>query len=274
MNEKPFDQDPQYFSRSPEQFGGKIPFIVTDIVEKLRELGGVDTEGIFRLSGSAEGISNLCRELDRGRVKDWSQYTNIHTIACTLKKYFRDLVPKDPLIPSEYYNEMINIPDSAKTTEEAVQKYKAILNNFSVSRLLTFAYLFKFFADVAASTTSKMTASNIAIVFAPNLLSPRKKDETAESQIMSNTSQNRTITMMINNYDKIFGDIEITKDSFINDEDMEILAPTPIEKKDISRYLEIRNLRRQSLIQFIPYELLQDHTFVRPSRVVKFSDDE
>ena len=271
MNEEKY---PQYFSRSPEHFGGKIPFIVTDLIEKLRELGGVDAEGIFRLSGSAEGISNLCRELDKGRVKDWSPYTNIHTIACTLKKYFRDLVPKDPLIPCEYYNEMVNIPEISKTTEEAVQKYKLILKNLSSSRLLTFAYLFKFFADVAASPTSKMTSSNLAIVFSPNLLSPNIQDKTAETQLMNNKSQNKTISMMINNYDKIFDDVEITQNVFINGDDMEVIASPPIEEKDISRCLEIRNLRKQSLIQFIPYELLHNHNFVRPSRIVTFSDDE
>lgn len=267
-------ESPQYFTRSPEQFGGKIPFIVTDLIEKLRELDGAKAEGIFRLSGPTSEISDLCSSLDHGRVK-LTKYDNVHTIACTLKKYFRDMVQKDPLVPYEYYDDIISIPKNSKTPEEAVLKYKEIIHHLSISRQHTLAYLFRFLKEVMDSPTSKMNANNISIVFAPNILASKGSDgESAELRLKNNSIQNKTFALMVENTDKIFDDINITQASFITDEDLVILSSPPIDVKDIPQFIEIRALRRQSLIPFVPYELLENPNFVRPNRVVHIPKNE
>lgn len=260
-------ESPQYFTRSPEQFGGKISFIVTDIVERLRELGGAAAEGVFRLSGPSSEVSDLCRALDRGRV-NLRRYENVHTLACALKKYFRDLVHKDPLIPFEHYDEVVSIPRSSP--DDSVSRYRRVISRLSAPRQQTLAYLFRFLREVTtASATSKMNAMNIAIVFAPNLLSPRgAAAESAEQQLLNNSAQNKAIALMVERADEIFSAVDVPQSAFVTDEDLVILSSPPIDVADIAKFAEVRALRRQSLIPFVPYELLQAQGFARPTRAV------
>ncbi|OHT07028.1 RhoGAP domain containing protein [Tritrichomonas foetus] len=260
--------NPQYFSRSPEQFGGKIPFVVSDLIEKLRELDAANVEGIFRLSGSARDISDLANMLDHGRVKDWSNFSNVHTISCTLKKYFRDMVTYDALLPYEYFQTAIDIPNKSANDDEAAAKFKELMNKLTPARRNTFAVLIKYLFEVSQSPTSKMHPQNLAIVFAPNLLTKQPGKIDPEEALLFNAQQNKAIATMIRLYEKIFDDINIGPELFVTDEDLEILASPPINARDLPRIIELRNLRKESLIPFVPGEMLADPAFVRPTRVV------
>lgn len=264
-------QRPQYFSRPPEHFGGKIPFIVTDIIECLRAKDALKLEGILRKSGAASQIADLSLELDQGRIADWSKYENVHTIACTLKKYFRDLVDTDPIFPKNLYERVCNIPKNTNK-EQMITEYKKLIGELPVARRLTLAFLFRFLYEITTIESNKMTSNNIAIVFAPNLLA-YPEGISAEESLQYTALQNRTIATMIANTEEIFGDIEINEKSFITDEDMPIIADPPIRQSDIDKFTQLQEIRKKSVIQFVPYELLSDPNFVRPTRVVTFPDE-
>lgn len=109
---------PQFFSRQPEEFGGKIPFIVSDLVEQLKKLNADQVKGIFRLSGSARDASLLCAYLDTGRVTNWSLFTDPHTLTGALKRYFREKTSDSPFFAYLLYNEITSI---TKITQESKQ---------------------------------------------------------------------------------------------------------------------------------------------------------
>ena len=258
----------QFFTRPPEQFGGKIPFVVTDLIDRLREMGAQNVEGVFRMSGSASGIADLSAELNNGRVTDWSKYPNVHTVACALKKYFRDMVGTDPLIPTVFYNEVLAIP-GAPTDDEKVAKFKAVIGELTKVRRLTMAYLFRFLFEVSQSEVSKMHAGNIAIVFSPNLLSP-EGGPTVEHTLLNTGDQNNAIKTLVSLTERVFDDVEIPETAVLTDSEIEELKTPPMGKEDIRRFKELRELRKRSVIPFAPYEFISDPAFERPSRSISF----
>lgn len=249
--------NPQFFSRSTDEFGGKVPFIVTDLIAKLRSMEAEKVEGIFRLSGSARDISELSYALDQGRVTDWAPFQNVHTIACTLKKYFRDNVRTKPLLPFDQFDAFIDIPIKAQTDEEAIPKYKEILKNITEARYNTFAVLLQYLHQISVVETSKMNAHNLAIVIAPNLLAPKPGTRSEQDQIKLNALQNNAIELMIRLYEKIFDDFKLDESTFITDDDLKILAPPPIDENDLVYIAELRKARKKSLIPYVPSEMLK-----------------
>ena len=265
---------PRFFSRLPEQFGGKIPFIVTDLIDQLRSMNAVEVEGLFRLNGGAREMTELTQQLDKGRVQDWSQYKNVHTIACCLKKYFREMVPYNPLFPHDVYQDLISIPQLRDQDVQAA-KFKEVLAKLSKPRQMTIIYLFQYILEVEANKEkNKMNAQNLAIVFSPNLICSLPANETDASQtITNNTLQNKLITTLVTIGHKIFDGVE-TADAKIIDSDIPIIAVPPIAKQDIEKFVSLRDLRRRSYIPYVPQDMFYDPRFVRPTREVTFPDEE
>lgn len=250
---------PQFFSRSIEQFGGKIPFIVSDTITRLRELNAEKQQGIFRQSGAAGEIRDLCIMLDHGRVKDFSNY-DANTIANTFKKFFRDNNIKQPLFPYSIYDEIVS---SASKTPFDPNEYRAVLNKISRPRLLTIAYIFKYFSEIAANeATSKMGPSNLAITFGPSAIN--KLNSTDEEQLSLTQTNNKVIEVLVENYDSILGDIEFDDSMFLTDDEIETLKSPPIDQNFEKELLQLRNLRKKSQIPIIPSQKMEDTSFVRP----------
>lgn len=242
---------PQYFHRSVDDFGGKIPFIVSDLIARIAELNGTHAEGIFRISGATRDVSALCLELDAGRVTDWSAYGSVHAVACALKKYFRDMAQSDPLIPPALYDAFLRAPAGA----DPVADFRAIVAQLSAARRRTLAFLVRFLAEVAASPTSKMGAGNLAIVLSPNLLRAPAPTADADEALRLNALQNRAFAHLIERADAVFAGVDVGARCFVADSDMRALAAPPLRAGDVAARAE---LRRESLIPFVPNSLLQE----------------
>ena len=122
---------------------------------------------------------------------------------------------------------------------------------------MTFAVLFQYLHQISTVESSKMNPHNLAIVIAPNLLSPKPGTRSEEDLIKLNAIQNNAIELMIRLYDKIFDDIKIDESSFITDDELKILIPPPINEADLPIIVELRNIRKKSLIPFVPSEMLK-----------------
>ena len=263
-------EEPRFFSRLPEEFGGKIPFIVTDLIDQLRLMNASDIQGLFRLNGGAREMTELAQELDKGRIADWSKYKNPHAIACVLKKYFKEKMPNDPLFPYSIYNDLLTIPQLPDLYSQAA-KFKDILQTLSKPRQLTIIYLFQYILEVESKKDiNKMNASNLAIVFAPNILASQDTDPT--QLIIHNTMQNKFLTTLINIGHDIFDGVDL-ESSKIVDEDIPIILVQPISKEEIETFVKLRKLRRRSLIPYIAQDMFYDTKFIRPTRNVVFTDD-
>lgn len=245
---------PCYFTRLPEQFGGKIPFIVTDLVTRLRAMNALNEVGLFRLNGSQAEVNEIVGKLDKDRIRDWSKYENIHSIANTLKKYFRDKVDKNPFFPSRYNPQLEFL--SAMPDDKIALGLREILVELPKARIMTLSYLIKFLAELDKNNeVNKMNAVNISIVFGPNFFD-------IDPKIFG-----PLFSSLILNYDSIFEGFMQTEEYIINDDDMKYLEPLPIDTNGLAETL---SHRKASTIPYLPSYIINATNFQFPSRKVEF----
>ena len=139
-----------FFEMAPEEFHHKIPFIVTDLIKELRRRESEKVEGIFRLNGSDTKIRELCADLDRGRIEDWSKYDDIHTIATALKRYVRNMAEHEPLVTTDVYSclttvMLLNRPD------REVELTRQVIDMLVPVRRYTLSYLMKYLNEILAN---------------------------------------------------------------------------------------------------------------------------
>ncbi|OHS95797.1 RhoGAP domain containing protein [Tritrichomonas foetus] len=253
-----------FFTRSADQFGGKISFIIHDIITQLQKVGAEKNEGIFRLSGSKQKIQELCLELNDGRVTDWSKYPDNNVLCDTLKKYFRDNSERNPLIPFFIYDPLIMIPPLYQADADVgLTKIKGLMKELSRPTYISLAFLIKYLNFVANNKESnKMDALNLARMFGPNIMcSPMAH----ENPLMANhEAQNNITQILIERADDIFDDFYLTPDDILTDEEIEKISHVQVNEGDIVDSMNLRELRFKSLIPYVPGYLINDPNFVRP----------
>lgn len=126
-------------------------------------LGGTKSEGIFRVPGDGDSISELRVRIDRGYYT-LDDIEDPHILASLLKLWLRELC--DPLVPEEMYNDCITNAQNPVACVQMVQKLPTI-NRRVVLFVISFLQLF-LKEEIQAIT--KMTPANLALVMAPNLL--------------------------------------------------------------------------------------------------------
>jgi len=174
--------------------GRQLPWVMTTLAEKVIRLSGEKTEGIFRVPADFDDINRSKQYLDSW---DADRIADCHTSASLLKQWFRELY--EPLIPDALYQEAIQLGQRledmnavgtgavATTVGDYDNKPAAVKNQHQpqLDLLLDFVgklpelnycvllylinYLQRFSRPETVSLT-KMDASNLATVFAPNCL--------------------------------------------------------------------------------------------------------
>merc|ERR1712137_367721 len=142
---------------------------------------GVEFEGLFRISGGAGDMKLWMDKLEHG-VREFSDDVDNHVVASLVKQYLRDMPL--PLIPYEHYNNFIaaaaNTPEDTAGLISGLQQCLAALP--FICRVIL-KYLMVFLCRVSKkSDINFMTPSNIAIVFAPNILRPVGNDIFAQME--------------------------------------------------------------------------------------------
>lgn len=144
-----------------------IPPIVRKCVDSLSITGVIDTEGIFRRSGHYAKVVELKQKVNGGNDVDFKD-VDTHVIAGLLKTFLRDL--EEPLLTYELYDEITSFLEYPK--EERSRNVKQMLREkLPIENYELFKYLIEFLVKVMeCKDLNKMTASNLAIVFGPNLV--------------------------------------------------------------------------------------------------------
>ncbi|KAF9453926.1 hypothetical protein P691DRAFT_755001 [Macrolepiota fuliginosa MF-IS2] len=141
----------------------KVPIILPFLADGILALGGLRSEGIFRIPGDGDSVSELKLRIDRGYYT-LDNIDDPYVLASLMKLWLRELC--DPLIPDEMYNECIMNSSDPDSCIRIVQRLPTI-NRRVVLFVVSFLQLF---LDEKTQNITKMTPANLALVMAPNLL--------------------------------------------------------------------------------------------------------
>ena len=136
----------------------------------------MDVEGVFRLAGDQGDVQELVESLSEGDYSLLEQACDPLVAADVLKIWVRGVRP--PLIPSVLYEQCLSTAVSGDLDEVST-----ILGKLTPSSYACVGYLANFLNQMAtAADKTRMTASNLALVIAPNLLREPSGDAVAMLQ--------------------------------------------------------------------------------------------
>lgn len=156
-----------------------VPGVISACVRYLEDRG-LRTLGIFRVSSSKKRVRQLREELDCGRDAKLDDESCPHDIATLLKEYLRDL--PEPLLSRELYQPFV-FTQRIRNRRLQLEAVRHLVQLLPPPNRDTLAALLAFLANVAANANdgkdpstgdwcpgNKMDATNLATVFAPNIL--------------------------------------------------------------------------------------------------------
>ncbi|XP_052009436.1 rho GTPase-activating protein 11A [Xyrauchen texanus] len=142
---------------------GDIPCFIVDVCSSLME--HLDTEGLFRKSGSVVRVKTLRGKLDQG--EDCLATALPLDVAGLLKQFFREL--PEPVLTVDLHSAFLKAQELP--TEEERTSTTVLLSCVLPDRNLnTLRYFCSFLKSVSQRCAeNKMDSSNLAVIFAPNL---------------------------------------------------------------------------------------------------------
>jgi len=183
--------------------GTDIPRIIIDCITEI-EKRGIETEGIYRLSGNSAVVNRLKAQYNKGEVVNFDDdEIDIPVLSSLLKLYFREL--KDTLIPTSMYEsflEALRINDEG----QRLQQFYELIHCLPTVNFNVLAYLMKHLKKVSEQKDeNKMAINNLAIVFGPTLIARTTDKEALAATIISDMPyQNRLIDIIITYEDYFF----------------------------------------------------------------------
>ncbi|KDE09844.1 hypothetical protein MVLG_00242 [Microbotryum lychnidis-dioicae p1A1 Lamole] len=155
---------------------GYVPIVVAKCGMMLKE-SATATEGIFRVSGSNKRINQLQELFDQppryGKDLDWAGFT-VHDAASVLRRYL-NMMP-EPVIPANLYVDFVHVLQRRLPEEACIAEYQRLISLLPPTSRYLLLYLLDFLSlFVRSSHLNLMTASNLAVVFQPGLVSTRRE---------------------------------------------------------------------------------------------------
>uniref|UniRef100_A0A673NDL7 Rho-GAP domain-containing protein n=1 Tax=Sinocyclocheilus rhinocerous TaxID=307959 RepID=A0A673NDL7_9TELE len=168
-----------------------VPVVVRSMVEYL-EKHGLRLEGLFRVNGSVRTVDNLRQRFDGGEEVDLHQDADACAVASLLKKFLRDL--PEGLIHPSIHSPLIQLYQGESDVRELLLQLPDI--HYSLLH-----YLCHFLSQVEQEHAhNRMTATNLATVFGPNVFHVSSGfDGIREQNICNNI-----MAKLIQNYSAIF----------------------------------------------------------------------
>jgi len=181
-----------------------IPLIIEKCIKYL-ENGYMDTEGLFRISGNADDISDAKRSFDTGKEVNFNEEKNPHNVASLLKLYLREI--PEPLFTYERYDDFIKASASSHGLKDRLAGLRKLTLELPPFNKTVLEYLVRFLHQLSKRwKINKMTPSNLAIVFAPNLLYPKERE--MMKLMEENFHSNGIMESVIEQFNYIFGFVD------------------------------------------------------------------
>ncbi|SGZ20426.1 BQ5605_C021g09275 [Microbotryum silenes-dioicae] len=184
--------------------GVEIPRVLVKCCEAI-ELHGLDSMGLYRLSGTTSRVQRLKLALDRDiegtDLLSDEHLQDINDIAAVMKLWFREL--PEPLLTWELYHGFI---EAAKIENDRLRHIRLHerVNELPDPNYATLKFLMGHLDKVRQHESSnQMGCSNIAIVFGPNLLGA-PPNEGGGSAIADMSRQCKCVETILQHYVEIF----------------------------------------------------------------------
>ncbi|KJH46045.1 RhoGAP domain protein [Dictyocaulus viviparus] len=171
----------------------QLPWIETTLIDLLYRSGARRTEGLFRVPADPDQLMTTRARLDMFVIP---VVHDAHVPAGLLKLWLRQL--PEPLIPNTFYRRALISPENPLEVSRLIQALPNI-NRLVLAKLVSCLQELSR-EDVVAYT--KMDASNLAMVMAPNVLRCESEDPRV---IFENTRREMTfLKTLITSYDTSF----------------------------------------------------------------------
>ncbi|KFQ89383.1 Rho GTPase-activating protein 11A, partial [Phoenicopterus ruber ruber] len=152
---------------------GYIPSFLVDTCEYLEE--HVHTEGLFRKSGSLVRLKALKSKLDQG--ENCLSAALPCDVAGLLKQFFREL--PEPILPPHLQEGLFKAQQLGNEKKTATVLLSCLMADRTIEAL---RYFFNFLRTVSLrSNENRMDSSNLAVIFAPNLLHSNENEKMSAS---------------------------------------------------------------------------------------------
>lgn len=169
--------------------GLEIPIVVHQTTRYLLDHKAASIEGIFRLSGNLQQVQNMKKQYDKGEEV---ALDGVMEVASLLKLYFREL--PDPVIPFSMYDAIIQ----AHKSEDSLGNICGVLLQLPEANKNVLCTLLELLTYIEShSHVNQMSSSNLAIVFAPNLI--RCPNESMEQALTHSPLINSILRTIITN---------------------------------------------------------------------------
>jgi Rho GTPase-activating protein 39 len=165
-------------ANSPYMFGGTVeqimrdqradfpelplPAIVPACLDAIRALGGLSTEGIFRIPGDGDVVSYLRLQVECGQLSEFPT-ADPRDMCSLLSSWLRQLA--EPIVPNDLYDACLEL--ATKEPKDTV----AILDRLPAPNRAVIETVVRFLQELAQhEKVTKMNLDNLALVFAPNFV--------------------------------------------------------------------------------------------------------
>ncbi|KAG4100936.1 RhoGAP-domain-containing protein [Neocallimastix lanati (nom. inval.)] len=186
----------------------EIPEILVKCANYIEKYG-LNTVGIYRLSGSNSAIQKLRtlfdRDADQVILTDENVQDTLNNVTGVLKLYFREL--PNSLFTQELYSEFI---EASKTEDERKRlvEIHELVNRLPDPNYLTLRYLIAHLDRVQANQkVNKMGISNLSIIWGPTLFggcNMSKSDGSEADQFIDMKYQCKVVEVILSNCYAIF----------------------------------------------------------------------
>lgn len=218
-------------ARPPER-GKAVPKIIEAIAAYIKENCATDdAEGVFRLSGSSSAVASYIARINAGmRVR----FTDVIAAGAIFKAILRAM--PSPLLTAELYDRWMELrEDAAGMRSECLPKLP------QYNRLLLYMIVDLCREVSKHADLNKMTAENLSIVFAPNILYKTKNSNDPAAINQSCIA----VTTLITNADTIFAGVDAELQALKKSAtDAKIKASSTKLERNIKR----ATLRRSALV--------------------------
>ncbi|CAB3403151.1 unnamed protein product [Caenorhabditis bovis] len=137
--------------------------VITEVIESK----GLDTDGIYRVSGNLSAVQRIRCQADQDNYKALVAEEDIHVLTGALKLFFREL--SEPLFPTAYHKEYTSAMQNPNVPTR-FKKFEELLNRLPMENRETLKVLLRHLNRVAShSSHNRMQQHNLAIVFGPTL---------------------------------------------------------------------------------------------------------